>query len=259
MNIFVLIKQVPDTETKIKIKGGGAGIETGDIKWIINPYDEFAIEEAIKTKDKIKAGAVTVVTVGPDRVVEALRTALAMGCDNAVHVKTDADFSDGYVAAEALAAVCKKQGAELVFTGKQAIDDDQCAVFGYVSELLDWPSASVVVKCDIDAGAKKAKVEREVEGGGRHTIEMSVPCVVAVNKGINTPRYASLPGIMKAKKKEIQSYGLSDLGVTATASNVTDSDYQLPPERKAGKKIDGDPAAQAKELVRLLHEEAKVL
>ena len=259
MNIFVLMKQVPDTETKIRIRAGGAGIETNDIKWVINPYDEFAIEEAIKTKDKIKAGAVTVVTVGPDRVVESLRTALAMGCDNAVHVKTDADFSDGFVAAQALAAVCKKQNAELIFTGKQAIDDDQCAVFGYVGELLDWPSASVVVKCDIDAGAKKAKVEREVEGGTKHIIEMSIPCVVAVNKGINTPRYASLPGIMKAKKKEIQAFTLADLAITSTKSNAVDADYQLPPERKAGKKIDGDAATQAKELVRLLHEEAKVL
>jgi electron transfer flavoprotein beta subunit len=259
MNIFVLMKQVPDTETKIRIKGGGTGIETGDIKWVINPYDEFAIEEAIKTKDKIKAGAITVVSVGPDRVVESLRTALAMGCDNAVHVKTDADFSDGFIAAQALAAVCKKQNAELIFTGKQAIDDDQCTVFGYVGEMLDWPSSSVVVKCDIDVASKKAKVEREVEGGTRHTIEMSVPCVIAVNKGINTPRYASLPGIMKAKKKEIQAFSLGDLGITTTKSNVSVGDYQLPPERKAGKKIEGDVATQAKELVRLLHEEAKVL
>lgn len=257
MNIVVLLKQVPDTETKIRVTGDKSGIEKNDIKWIINPYDEFAIEEALKTKERLKEGSVTVVTVGPDRTVEALRTAVAMGADNAIHVKTDSDALDTATVAKALSEVLKKENAQLVFTGKQAIDDDQAATFGYVAEWVDWPSASVVVKVEIAADKKSLKAERDVEGGARHIIEMPIPCLLAVDKGINTPRYASLPGIMKAKKKEIKSYLLADLG--SSAPTVKDFDYQLPPERSAGKKLAGDAATQVKELVKLLREEAKVI
>ncbi|NBX68733.1 MAG: electron transfer flavoprotein subunit beta/FixA family protein [Proteobacteria bacterium] len=258
MNIIVLIKQVPDTETKVRITADKRGIETNDIKWVINPYDEFAIEEGLKTKERLKEGLVSVVTVGPDRTVEALRTAVAMGADNAIHVKTESVL-DTYLVAKALAEVCKKENANIIFTGKQAIDDDQAATFGYVAELLQFPSASVVVKCDISPDKSKATVEQEGDGGAKNVIETSLPAVLAVNKGINTPRYASLPGIMKAKKKEIKTYTLTDLGLGAENSKTIDSDYQLPPERAAGKKLQGDASAQAKELVRLLREEAKVI
>jgi len=258
MNIFVALKQVPDTETKIRLTGDKSGIEKSDIKWIINPYDEFAIEEALKTKDALKEGTVTVVTAGPDRVVEALRTALAMGADNAIHIKTD-EISDNYLVARAISEVLKKEGATLAFTGKQAIDDDQAATFGYVAEFLDWPSASVVVKMEIGGDKKTVKVEREVEGGARHLIEMAAPCLIAVNKGINTPRYASLPGIMKAKKKEIKAYTMADLGLGSETATLKESLYELPPERSAGKKLSGDAATQVKELVSCLREEAKVI
>ncbi len=258
MNLFVLLKQVPDTETKIRITGDANGIEQSDIKWILNPYDEFAIEEAIKTREKFKEGSVTVVSAGPDRVVEALRTAVAMGADNAIHVKTDG-VGDSFLIARALAEVCKKENASLVFTGKQAIDDDQAALFGYVAEFLDMPSVSVVVKLDIAADKKSFRAEREVEGGTKHLIDGPLPAVIAVNKGINSPRYASLPGIMKAKKKEIKAYALADLGLGSESPRTKDLAYALPPERKAGIKIAGDAAAQAKELVRLLREEAKVI
>lgn len=258
MNLFVLLKQVPDTETKITLTGDAGSIEKGSIKWILNPYDEFAVEEALKTKEKFKEGTVTVVSAGPDRVVEALRTAVAMGADNAIHVKTD-DSADTYLVAKALAAVCKKENASLVFSGKQAIDDDQASLFGYVAEFLDMPSVSVVVKLDIAADKKSFKAEREVEGGTKHLIECPIPAVVAVNKGINAPRYASLPGIMKAKKKEIKGYALADLGLGSETSRTKDSAYALPPERKAGVKLSGDTATQVKELVRLLREEAKVI
>jgi electron transfer flavoprotein beta subunit len=259
MNLFVLLKQVPDTETTIRIQSDGNGIEKADVKkWILNPYDEFAIEEAIKTKEKIKEGAVTVVACGPDRVVEALRTAVAMGADNAIHIKAEEEL-DTYLVAKALATACKKENATLVLSGKQAIDDDQSAVFGYVAEFMDVPSVSVVVKLDLAADKKSFKAEREVEGGTKHVIECPVPAVVAVNKGINSPRYASLPGIMKAKKKEIKVLSLADLGLGAEKAKTKDSAFALPPERKAGVKISGDAAAQAKELVRLLREEAKVI
>lgn len=258
MNICVLLKQVPDTETKIRITPGKDGIEKGDIKWIINPYDEFAIEEGLKTKEKLKEGAVTVVTVGSDRAIEALRTAVAMGADNAILVKAE-DNVDNFLAAKALAEVLKKESPALVFTGKQAIDDDQAATFNYVAEFLDLPSASVIVKCDVSADKRSVRVEQEAEGGAKNIIEMSVPAVVAVNKGINTPRYASLPGIMKAKKKEIKTYTLADLGLGSETAKVKLSEFQLPPERQAGKKLSGDAAAQAKELARLLREEAKLI
>ncbi len=258
MNIIVLVKQVPDTETKVRITADKHNIETNDIKWIINPYDEFAIEEGLKTKERLKEGSVTVVTVGPDRTVEALRTAVAMGADNAVHVKTDGTL-DTYLVSRAIAEVCKKENAQIIFTGKQAIDDDQAATFGYVAELLQYPSASVIVKCDISLNKTQATLEQEGDEGAKNIIETSLPAVIAVNKGINTPRYASLPGIMKAKKKEIKTYTLQDLGLGSETSKTLDSDYQLPPERAAGKKIAGDAATQVKELVRLLREEAKVI
>lgn len=259
MSLFVLVKQVPDTETKIVIKGDKSGIETNEVKkWVINPYDEFAIEEALKTKDLIKAPAVTVVSLGPDRVVEALRTALAMGADNAIHIKTEGE-TDTFVAGKALSEVLKKEGATVVFAGKQAIDDDQAATFGYVAEFLGWPSVSVVTKIEWAAGGQSLKAERDVEGGTKFVVESSVPVCLAVDKGINTPRYASLPGIMKAKKKEIKGYTLSDLGLSAGSAKVKEGDYLPPPERAPGKKLSGDAATQAKELVRLLHEEAKVI
>jgi len=257
MNIVVLLKQVPDTESKIRITADKTGVEKNDIKWVVNPYDEFAIEEALKIKEKLKEGAVTVLTMGPDRAVEALRTALAMGADNAVHIKSE--VTDTFIVAKALAAAATKEAAVLVLAGKQAVDDDQSSTFGFVAEFLDMPSASVVVKIDIAADKKSLRAEREVEGGMKHIVEMPLPAVVAVNKGINTPRYASLPGIMKAKKKEIKAYSLEDLGLGQLASGVKDSDYQLPPDRQAGKKLSGDAATQVKELVRLLREEAKVI
>lgn len=258
MNIIVLIKQVPDTETKVRITGDKKGIETNDIKWVINPYDEFAIEEGLKTKERLKEGTVTVVTVGPDRTVEALRTAVAMGADNAVHVKADGVL-DTFLVSKALAEVCKKENGQIIFTGKQAIDDDQAATFSYVAELLGYPSATVIVKCDIAADKTKATLEQEGDGGAKNTIETSLPAVIGVNKGINTPRYASLPGIMKAKKKEIKTYTLNDLGLGSQTNRTQDFDYQLPPERAAGKKLTGDIPSQVKELVRLLREEAKVI
>lgn len=258
MNIFVLIKQVPDTETKIKLTSDTSNIEKNDIKWVINPYDEFAIEEALKTKEILKTGTVKVATLGPDRCVDALRTALAMGADDAIHIKCDQEVCDSYLVGKALAELLKKETADLILTGKQAIDDDQASVFGYVAELLNIPSVSVVVKTEVNAAAKTILVEREIDGGMKEKIQASLPCLVAVNKGINTPRYASLPGIMKAKKKEIKAVNFSDL-TGGEGSTVKESTYQLPPERSAGKKIAGEATTQVKELVRLLREEAKVI
>lgn len=257
MNVLVLLKQVPDPEIKIKISPDGNSIQAGDVKWVINPYDEFAIEEALKIREKLKAGTVTVISGGADRSVEALRTAIAMGADNAIHIKLD-DKADCFLVAKALAAVCQKETYGLVLAGKQATDDDQSAVFAYVAEFLNLPSISAVIKLEIGADGKALKAERLGEDG-KYIMESPLPAMIAVADGINTPRYASLPGIMKAKKKEIKAVTLSDLGLGSETARTQDSSYALPPERKTRVDIPGDAAAQAKELVRLLREEAKVI
>jgi electron transfer flavoprotein beta subunit len=261
LNIFVCIKQVPDTESKIRVKADGSGIETGDIKWIMNPYDEFAVEEALKLRDKLADGSVVnVVTLGPKaRVVEALRTALAMGADNAL-VIDHAESLDSNAVAKALAEVIKKEGSfGPIFTGKQAIDDDCAQVSQLLAQYLGIPHATVVVKFDVGADKSSVTVNREVEGGTKEVIELKVPAVVAADKGLNSPRYASLPGIMKAKKKEIKEFAFSSLGIAPTEVKITYSAFQMPPPRPAGKILEGDAATQAATVAKLLREEAKVI
>ena len=260
MNIMVCLKQVPDTETKIRIKGDSSGIETTDIKWIMNPYDEFAVEEALKLRDKLADGStVTVVTLAPKaRGVEVLRTGLAMGADNAI-VIDHPDFLDSNAVARGLSEVLKKENFGTVFSGKQAIDDDCGQVSQLLAQFLGIPHSTVVVKFDLDGSKTSATVEREIEGGSKEVIELKLPAVVAAEKGLNTPRYASLPGIMKAKKKEIKEYAYSSLGLSATDVKVSYKNFQLPPGRPAGRFLEGDAASQSLQLAKLLHEEAKVI
>jgi len=257
MKIAVLVKQTPDTETKAKL--GGSGLDTNGVKFILNPYDEFAVEEAIQLRDK-NSGEATVVSLGPDRVVEAMRTALAMGCDNGIHVKvSDDDLAkfDSFAVAKALAESIKDKGFDLILCGKQAIDDDALAVPQMVAEFLGLPRATVVTKLSIEGG--KAKASRAVEGGAEEVIEFATPAVVAAHKGLNTPRYASLPGIMKAKQKKIDVVEASSLGVTADTAKVTYENFELPPEKAAGKVFKGEPAELAKQIVEHLRNEAKVI
>lgn len=259
MNIFVCVKQVPDTETKIRIKGDSSGIETSDIKWVLNPYDEFAVEEALKLRDKLADGSqVTLITLGPKgRAVDVLRTGLAMGADNAI-VIDGPETLDSNSVGKALAAVIKKEGnSGVVFTGKQAIDDDCSQVSQILAEYLEMPHSTVVIK--FEASGNAVMVEREVEGGSREVLSLQVPCVVGANKGLNSPRYASLPGIMKAKKKEIKEYAFSSLDVAGTEQKLKYQNFQLPAPRPAGKLLDGDATTQAKTLVQLLRSEAKVV
>ncbi len=262
MNFVVLVKQVPDTETKIRITSDKNNIETGDVKWVINPYDEFAIEQALKTKEAAKAGEVTVISLGPARAIESLRVALAMGADQAIHIPID-DALDSYQVGFALAAAAKSKSPALIFAGKQAIDDDSASVFSIVAEILGIPFLAGATQCEVNFDSKKVSVAKDAEGGESHEYEMPLPCLVAVDKAINTPRYASLPGIMKAKKKEIPTLDKKAveqiLGQPFPQATFEVSQFELPPERPPGKKISGDPPSQVKELVRLLHEEAKVL
>lgn len=256
MKIFVCVKQVPDTETKIKIAADGKSIDTAGIKWILCPYDEFAVEEAIRFKEKNAGATVTVVTAGPDRAVEALRTALAMGCDEAIHVSAP-ESMDSYLAAKSLARAIEKNGpAHLVFTGKQAIDDDASQVHQAMAEFLNIPAVTVVLRAQYGSSIQ---AEREIEGGAIEKYEVPTPCLIAAQKGMNEPRYASLPNIMKAKKKEVKKMALADLDLSDAQSKIGYSQMSLPPERGACKMISGDAATAAKELVRALHEDAKVI
>ena len=255
MNIYVCIKQVPDTETKIKLNGDG--IDTAGIKWILSPYDEFAVEEALRLREKNAGSTVTVLSAGPARVVEAIRTALAMGADNGVHVELP-ENCDNNMAAKALAGALKKESKiDIVFTGKEAIDDGGAQTSQLIAEYAGIPYATVVL--NVEYGASALKCKREVEGGAFEMIEVQLPALIAAQKGMNEPRYASLPNIMKAKKKEVKSLKAADVGVSDGDQKIRFKNYQLPPPKQAGKKIAGDPAAQAKELARLLHEEAKVI
>lgn len=256
MNIFVCIKQVPATETKIKINADGKSIDPAGIKWIMSPYDEFAVEEALRVKEKNAGSTVTVFTAGPQRTTEAIRTALAMGCDNATWIETPEDC-DSFQAARALSEAIKKEGAfDIIFTGKQAIDDDCAQVSQLIASLLEVPYATVVLNAEY---GNTITVKRETEGGTLEVIELQKPCLIAAQKGLNEPRFASLPNIMKAKKKEIKQLKMADLGVTDADKKVRMVNMQLPPPKQAGKKVAGDSAAQAKDLVRMLREEAKVI
>jgi electron transfer flavoprotein beta subunit len=262
MNIFVCIKQVPDTETKVIPNGDGTYIETSSIKWIMNPYDEFAVEQSLLVKAANAGSTVTVIRVGGVKDTEALRTALAMGADDAVLIEAE-DNLDSYQIAKALKGGIEKTGntPTLVFCGKQAIDDDCLQVPQLLAQMIGLPSVSVVV--GFEQNGETLTLKREVEGGTLEVYEVSTPAVVTCNKGINTPRYASLPGIMKAKRKPLAQHSLADVGVSADDRRVVYSNFHLPAEKPAGKKFEatdeGVQASVVKEVVELLRSEAKAL
>lgn len=264
MEIVVCMKQVPDTETKIKVNPEGTGIVTDGIKYVMNPYDEYAVEEALRIREKL-GGKVTILSLGPDLATEAIRTALAMGADEAVHLNDPAfEGSDSFTTAKILAKALQGLTFDLILTGKQAMDHDASQVFGCLAELLDLPYVSVVVGLEISADGKSATAKRETEGGMEEIIETSLPAVIAAQKGLNEPRYASLPGIMKAKKKEIKKLDLAALGMDAAevgekGSKLKTKNFHLPPERQAGKKLEGEPAETAVQLAKLLRDEAKLI
>ena len=249
MNIVACVKQVPDTEALIKVKADGSGIDEGGIKWVMNPYDEYGVEEALKLKEA-NGGEVTVVSLGPARAMETIRTALAMGADKGVHVTIDE--ADAYNTGAALAAAIKEINPDVVFCGQRAIDDDSGQVGSVLAELLGIPQITIITGFEVADG--KVKAIKPIEGA-QLVIESAMPCVVTAQKGLNEPRYASLPGIMKAKKKPVDVKDAAALGIfiepKAKIATMTP-----PPERVPGKIIEGDdPAAKAAELVKLLREE----
>jgi electron transfer flavoprotein beta subunit len=246
----VCIKQVPDTETKVKLAADGRTLDPAGVTWVMNPYDEFALEEALRTKEKLGTGEVVVVSLGGAQVQSTLRNALAMGADRAIHLRTDATAPDPLRVARALAAALKGLDARLCWFGKQAVDDDCAQVPSMMAEILGMPSVSVIAHFDLQGD--KVVVERDVEGG-REVIEVALPAVLSTDKGLNEPRYASLKGIMAAKKKPIEERP-AELGEPALEIVA----LELPPARAPGRVI-GQGVGAVPELVRVLHEEAKLI
>ena len=250
MKIAVCVSHVPDTATKVKIGDDGKTIDPNGVTYVINPYDEIAIEEALKTKEKLGGDSeVIILTVGADKSKETIRKALAMGADKGVLLKDD-NHRDSFGIAKALTEEIKAQGCELVFCGKQSVDYDNSITGQLIAEIIDYSCITVVVDLNIDGS--KITAEREIEGG-REIVESELPAVITTQKGLNEPRYASLKGIMAAKKKTIEEKPAAD------SENLTEVlKMHLPPPKQAGRIVGTDSSA-VPELVKLLREEAKVL
>jgi electron transfer flavoprotein beta subunit len=265
VNSIVCLKQVPDTEAQIRIKPDGSDVLLQDIKFIINPYDEYGVEEALKQKEKFGQGTVSIVCLGPDRCVESIRTALAMGADKAVHLNDPAlDGGDAFTTARALAEQIKAMEYDIIFCGKQAIDDDAAQVGVALAEYLNLPHANLVIKVEVASDKKRVKVNRQIVGG-EEVLEIPLPAIITCQKGLNEPRYASLPGIMKAKKKEIKAIKAADLKLDAATIGAAGAKSKIrkcyaPSQRKAAQIIAGEsPAEKAAKLAKLLREEAKAI
>lgn len=248
MNIVVCVSQTPDTATKIAIGPDGKNIDPKGVKFILNPYDEFAVEEGLRQREA-NGGTVTLLAVGGEGTKETIRVGLAMGADKAILIKDEAR-ADSYVVAAALAEAIKGVNPDLVLLGRQSIDFDSAQVGPMVAEILGLPSISFVTKLEISGTSVRA--ERDIEGG-KEVVESSLPAVITAQKGLNDPRYPKLPDIMKAKSKPIEERAAG----TATARVETIA-MRRPDEKGAGKILDFSQA-NVKELVRLLHEEAKVI
>jgi len=260
MNAIICMKQVPDTETRFQVSDG-AIVKEG-IQYVVNPYDEYAIEECLLKKEAAGEGKVTVICMGPDRAREAILQALALGCDEAIHLNDPAfEGGDAFTTATVLAATIKKVGGyDFIFSGKQGVDNDNAQVGILLAEMLGLPHVSVITKLDIAGDKSKATAQREVEGG-KQVVETPLPAVFTAQKGINEPRYPSFRGIRQAKRKPYATWTAADLGLDPATLGAKSElvSVTLPPERGGGKVVEGEPAEAAKELVRLLREEAKVI
>jgi len=248
----VCIKQVADTETRVKVAPDGRTLDPTAVTWILNPYDEFAIEQALRIREAAGSGEVVALSLGGPGVQTTLRNALAMGADRAIHLKTDGSPPEPLQVARAIAAELEGLDARLLWFGKQAVDDDAAQVPPMVAELLGHPCVTVVAAFTLSADGAQAVVEREVEGG-REVVEVTLPAVLSAEKGLNEPRFASLKGIMAAKKKSID-----EKPVTLAPPALETVSLALPAARSPGR-IVGQGVAAVPELVRVLREEAKVI
>ncbi len=260
MKIVVLVKRVPDTESKIRIQHETQSIIEEGLNFVINPYDEYAVEEALRLREA-KEGSVHAVSVGPEETVPVLRKCLAMGADDATLIKDEAgETYDGLRTAKIIARAVDQKfpGFDLILFGKQAVGADNSQVPAMVAEILGLPQVNVVTQLDIEENQGTAI--REIEGGAEK-VEFSLPAVVSAQKGLNEPRYETLKGIMAAKKKDIPVIEIGELGLSAEdlGPKVIVKNLDLPAQRQAGKILEGEPADTARELVALLHNEAKVI
>ena len=249
MKLLVAVKRVVDFNVKVRVKSDHTGVETSGVKMSMNPFDEIAVEEAVRLKEKGIATEIVAVSLGVTQCQETLRTALAMGADRGILVETDAAL-EPLAVAKLLKAVVEKEGIDLVLLGKQAIDDDMNATGQMLAALLGWPQGTFASKVEI--ANRTATVTREVDGG-LETISLTLPAIVTTDLRLNEPRYASLPNIMKARKKTIDVIKPADLGVDP-APRLTTINVSEPPVRKAGVKV-ADVAA----LIDKLRNEAKVI
>jgi electron transfer flavoprotein beta subunit len=247
VRIVVCLKRVPDTESVIRLAADGSAVETGELSFIINPYDEYAIEAALQLKEA-EGGEVILLTVGEAAADSTIRKGLAMGADEAVLLQVEQDLSDPLSTAGLLAGWLKANPADLILAGKQGVDFDHGATPGMLAELLGWPGATAICRLEREGGG--VLVEREVEGG-RERVRLPLPCVLSADKGLNEPRYASLKGIMMAKKKPLTI-------VAVEARPASPGRFETPAARPAGR-IVGQGAGAATDLLRLLKEEARVL
>ncbi len=262
MNVVVLVKQVPDTEALIQVAEDGKSINTDGIKWIMNPYDELAVEEALQIKEA-HGGSVTVLSMGLKNSEKILRTALAMGADKALLVDDPLAFaSDSLATAKILSAALKEIPFDLIIAGQRGVDEDNYQVGAAVAEYLGIPQISLVVKEEISDG--KIRCHRTVEGAVE-IIEASLPALITTQRGLNEPRYATLPGIMKAKKKPLETRNLADIGVEPASVGMDNRRVKivsltLPPQREAAVMIQGEtPTELGAGLVKILHEEIKIV
>jgi electron transfer flavoprotein beta subunit len=260
VEIVVLLKQIPATESLIEIADDGVSIKTDDIKWVVNPYDEFAVEEALQIREK-HGGTVMILSVGSQKTTEAIRTALAMGADKGILINEPASEKfDALGIAKIITAALKDIPYDLIIAGQRAVDDDNSQVAQAVSEFLNIPHISLVINEEITDG--KIRCQRTIEGG-TVTLEAPLPALFTTQRGLNEPRFASLPGIMKAKKKPLDTKTTADIGLDTASdckplSRITA--LKLPPQRKGGRIIEGESAqAKVAELVKALRDEAEVI
>jgi electron transfer flavoprotein beta subunit len=261
MKILVGIKHAPDTEAKIKVASDGVSLDEAGVKMVMSAFDEFALEEALKIREAKGEGEVVLVCAGKEAAQSSLRQGLAMGADRAILIKDDRfDRADGVTRARALAAAAKAESPDLILLGKYGVGTDEGQTGPMLGELLDLPHVGAAVSLELGDGTFTAR--REVEGGAE-VLEGKLPAVITADKALNEPRYASLKGIMAAKKKPIDIKTAEEIGIDpgdlGEGSRVVWESMELPAPRKAGRVIEGEPDEAVKELVRLLREEAKVI
>jgi electron transfer flavoprotein beta subunit len=264
MKSLVLVKQVPNADSAFRLNSAGTWVDEGNLTFGLNDYDRYALEEVLRLKDAGKVTEVVVLSAGPERASTAIRTCLAMGADRGIHIKdADLDGADPLSLAQAIAAAVKDEGFSLILAGLQADDDNHAQTGPLLARLIDRPCATAAMSLALQDGGT-IRVERELENNRLQVVDLTLPAVVTVQTGINEPRYASLKGIMAAKKKEIRTVGLKDLGLDAAQAGARASRLRTvrlapPPKGKGAEILKGSPDEMAKELVRRIREKTGVI